>query len=194
MSDVRVQIRFRNDLLQRLIDEQPLPLYKLAKEIGVGYGVILYLKSLRHSPYSNRNREEFSETAKKIAAYFNITPEVLFPEDIYRIKWPSKLEKAFPAERVACLVQSDDQRLRALLPHEFVENEETKVTIKNVLKSLTPRERRVIEMKFGLGEEEKHTLEEIGQDFEVTRERVRQIEARALRKMGHPAKHLRGIL
>ncbi len=64
-----------------------------------------------------------------------------------------------------------------------------------VLSSLTPREEKVLRMRFGIGEKSDHTLEEVGQDFNVTRERIRQIEAKALRKLRHPsrAKRLRGF-
>jgi RNA polymerase primary sigma factor len=58
-----------------------------------------------------------------------------------------------------------------------------------LLKSLTPREEKVLRMRFGIGEKSDHTLEEVGQDFEVTRERIRQIEAKALRKLRHPSKN-----
>jgi RNA polymerase primary sigma factor len=65
-----------------------------------------------------------------------------------------------------------------------------------VLASLTPREEKVLRMRFGIGEKSDHTLEEVGQDFNVTRERIRQIEAKALRKLRHPsrAKRLRGFV
>ncbi len=64
-----------------------------------------------------------------------------------------------------------------------------------VLSSLTPREEKVLRMRFGIGEKSDHTLEEVGQDFNVTRERIRQIEAKALRKLRHPsrAKRLKGF-
>ncbi len=64
-----------------------------------------------------------------------------------------------------------------------------------VLASLTPREEKVLRMRFGIGEKSDHTLEEVGQDFNVTRERIRQIEAKALRKLRHPsrAKRLKGF-
>ena len=55
-----------------------------------------------------------------------------------------------------------------------------------VLASLTPREEQVLGMRFGIGEKSGHTLEEIAQKFSVTRERIRQIEAKALRKLRHP--------
>jgi len=57
-----------------------------------------------------------------------------------------------------------------------------------VLATLTPREEKVLRMRFGIGEKSDHTLEEVGQDFQVTRERIRQIEAKALRKLRHPSR------
>ena len=61
-------------------------------------------------------------------------------------------------------------------------------TIAEVLASLTPREERIIRMRFGLGMTSDHTLEEVGNTFSVTRERIRQIEAKALRKLKHPSR------
>ncbi len=60
--------------------------------------------------------------------------------------------------------------------------------VRKVLATLTPREEKVLRMRFGIGEKSDHTLEEVGQDFEVTRERIRQIEAKALRKLRHPSR------
>ena len=62
---------------------------------------------------------------------------------------------------------------------------------RRVLATLTPREEKVLRMRFGIGEKSDHTLEEVGQDFEVTRERIRQIEAKALRKLRHPSRSKR---
>jgi RNA polymerase primary sigma factor len=61
----------------------------------------------------------------------------------------------------------------------------------NVLKTLSPREEKVIKMRFGVGEGTEHTLEEVGQSFAVTRERIRQIESKALRKLRHPSRSRR---
>ena len=61
----------------------------------------------------------------------------------------------------------------------------------SMLATLTPREEKVLRMRFGIGEKSDHTLEEVGQDFEVTRERIRQIEAKALRKLRHPSRSKR---
>jgi RNA polymerase primary sigma factor len=64
-------------------------------------------------------------------------------------------------------------------------------TTRKVLATLTPREERVLRLRFGIGQNTDHTLEEVGQDFEVTRERIRQIEAKALRKLRHPSRSKR---
>src|SRR5262249_268747 len=61
-------------------------------------------------------------------------------------------------------------------------------TTTRVLASLTPREERILRMRFGIGMNKDHTLEEVGQQFSVTRERIRQIEAKALRKLKHPSR------
>ena len=71
-------------------------------------------------------------------------------------------------------------------PAEAVITLNLKEQTDSVLKSLTPREEKVIKMRFGVGDGSEHTLEEVGQNFAVTRERIRQIEAKALRKLRHP--------
>jgi len=76
-------------------------------------------------------------------------------------------------------------------PSEAVINLNLKEQTDNVLKTLTPREEPVIKMRFGVGEGSEHTLEEVGQSFAVTRERIRQIEAKALRKLRHPSRSRR---
>ena len=81
-------------------------------------------------------------------------------------------------------------------PQEAVISGNLAEQTRRVLASLTPREEKVLRMRFGIGEKSDHTLEEVGQDFEVTRERIRQIEAKALRKLRHPSrsKKLRSFL
>ncbi|MBU1279578.1 MAG: RNA polymerase sigma factor RpoD [Alphaproteobacteria bacterium] len=76
----------------------------------------------------------------------------------------------------------------AILPLDAAIQENLKETTTRVLASLTPREERVLRMRFGIGMNTDHTLEEVGQQFSVTRERIRQIEAKALRKLKHPSR------
>ncbi len=78
--------------------------------------------------------------------------------------------------------------LNAVDPAEAVTLKQLSETVARVLASLTPREERVLRMRFGIGMDEEHTLEEVGDRFSVTRERIRQIEAKALRKLKHPSR------
>lgn len=73
-------------------------------------------------------------------------------------------------------------------PSDTVANNDLKERVREVLKSLTPREEKVLKMRFGIDVASEHTLEEVGKDFSVTRERIRQIEVKALRKLRHPSR------
>jgi len=77
---------------------------------------------------------------------------------------------------------------RQISPADAVINLNLRAQTAQVLKSLSPREEQVIKMRFGLDDGSEHTLEEVGQSFAVTRERIRQIEAKALRKLRHPSR------
>jgi RNA polymerase primary sigma factor len=80
----------------------------------------------------------------------------------------------------------EDKKITA--PSEAVVNHNLGEQTRKVLTTLTPREEKVLRMRFGIGEKSDHTLEEVGRDFCVTRERIRQIEAKALRKLRHPSR------
>lgn len=84
----------------------------------------------------------------------------------------------------------------AILPSEAAFQSSLRETTTRILATLTPREERVLRMRFGIGVNTDHTLEEVGQQFNVTRERIRQIEAKALRKLKHPvrSKHMMSFL
>lgn len=77
---------------------------------------------------------------------------------------------------------------KVINPADAIVNLNLAEQTRRVLATLTPREEKVLRMRFGIGEESDHTLEEVGQDFNVTRERIRQIEAKALRKLRHPSR------
>jgi len=76
----------------------------------------------------------------------------------------------------------------AILPIDAAIQSNLRETTTRLLASLTPREERIVRMRFGLGMNSDHTLEEVGKQFSVTRERIRQIEAKALRKLKHPSR------
>ena len=72
---------------------------------------------------------------------------------------------------------------------DFLAHEDLNSEIENILTTLTPREERVLRLRFGIGESNTHTLEEVGNEFNLTRERIRQIEARAIAKLHGPAQN-----
>ncbi|MDQ5940330.1 MAG: polymerase primary sigma factor [Candidatus Dependentiae bacterium] len=93
---------------------------------------------------------------------------------------------------------SDDTQLKDFIedgneytPMEAVVNDDLKEKVREILKTLTPREEKVLKMRFGIDVASEHTLEEVGKDFSVTRERIRQIEVKALRKLRHPSRSKR---
>ena len=88
----------------------------------------------------------------------------------------------------------EDKNIKA--PVEIATASGLKNATDEILESLTEREAKVLQMRFGIGMNTDHTLEEVGKQFDVTRERIRQIEAKALRKLRHPSRseHLRSFL
>ena len=129
------------------------------------------------------NREP---TEEELAKHMGITPEKV--REVFKISQdPVSLETPIGEE--------DDSHLgdfvkdtRSLSPEEYATNEILKEEIKEVLKTLQKREQEVLELRFGLIDGTSYTLEEVGKRFNVTRERIRQIEAKALRKLRHPSR------
>ena len=108
---------------------------------------------------------------------------------------PISLETPIGREDEGRLADFIEDR-QTVSPPEIVINLNLREQTENLLRTLTSREEKVIKMRFGVGDGSEHTLEEIGQNFAVTRERIRQIEAKALRKLRHPSRsqHLRAFL
>ena len=102
-------------------------------------------------------------------------------------KEPISLETPIGDEENSHLGDFIEDR-NAVLPIDAVVQSNLRETTTRVLASLTPREERVLRMRFGIGMNSDHTLEEVGQQFSVTRERIRQIEAKAIRKLKHPSR------
>ena len=102
-------------------------------------------------------------------------------------KEPISLETPIGDEDDSLLVDFIEDK-NAILPIDAAIQNNLRETTTRVLASLTPREERVLRMRFGIGMNTDHTLEEVGQQFSVTRERIRQIEAKALRKLKHPSR------
>ena len=127
------------------------------------------------------------------------------PEEI-ALKMEIPLDKVRKVQKIAKepisletpIGEEDDSHLgdfiedkRVVSPANAVVNMNLQEQTRKVLATLTPREEKVLRMRFGIGEKSDHTLEEVGQNFDVTRERIRQIEAKALRKLRHPSRSKR---
>ena len=117
--------------------------------------------------------------------------QLVKPDEIYNLAAQSHVAVSFETP----VGDDDDSFLgdfiedkNTVIPGEAAENSNLRETTTRVLSSLTPREERVLRMRFGIGVNSDHTLEEVGQQFTVTRERIRQIEAKALRKLKHPSR------
>jgi RNA polymerase primary sigma factor len=136
-------------------------------------------------------RQLFSElgrepTPEELAKKLNMAPEKV--RQILKItKEPLSLETPVGEEGDSYLGDLiEDQN--AIQPIDAMIQSHLRETTSRALASLTPREERIVRMRFGLGMNSDHTLEEVGQQFSVTRERIRQIEAKALRKLRHPSR------
>ena len=120
------------------------------------------------------------EIAEKMSLPLEMTRQIL-----KIAREPISLESPIGEEDGRQLVDFiEDKKL--ILPSDAAVNLNLAEQIRKVLSTLTPREERVLRMRFGIGEKADHTLEEVGQEFTVTRERIRQIEAKAIRKLRHP--------
>ena len=103
-------------------------------------------------------------------------------------KEPVSLDTPVGEEQDACLGDLIENR-SSISPSDAAVSDNLSQQVRKALATLTPREEKILRMRFGIGERSDHTLEEVGHDFNVTRERIRQIEAKALRKLRHPTRN-----
>ena len=103
-------------------------------------------------------------------------------------KEPVSLDTPVGEEQDACLGDLIESR-NSVSPSDAAVSDNLSQQVRRALATLTPREEKILRMRFGIGEKSDHTLEEVGHDFNVTRERIRQIEAKALRKLRHPSRN-----
>jgi len=140
---------------------------------------------------SRRLAQEYGRepTAKEIGKELEIPPEKV-GEIVKVSQLPVSLESPMGEEENSHLGDFIEDR-NALPPADAASRQLLKEQIDSVLSSLSPREQRVLQLRFGLEDGRSRTLEEVGKEFNVTRERIRQIEAKALRKLRHPSRSRR---
>lgn len=141
------------------------------------------INKIKHSFLQEHGREpSFADLAKEL----NIDEKKI--KNIIKIsKEPVSLETPV-GDGEDALIKDFIENENELSPADSVSGNDLKERVREVLKSLTPREEKVLKMRFGIDVASEHTLEEVGKDFSVTRERIRQIEVKALRKLRHPSR------
>jgi RNA polymerase primary sigma factor len=141
------------------------------------------MQELEREPTPEEIAEKMDMPAEKVRKILKIAKEPISLETPIGVEEDSHLGDFIEDKAVAS-------------PGENVANSALVEQARRVLATLTPREERVLRMRFGIGEKSDHTLEEVGHDFDVTRERIRQIEAKALRKLRHHsrARRLRAFM
>jgi RNA polymerase primary sigma factor len=132
---------------------------------------------------------EREPTREEIGRHMNISPEeVRKVVDI--AKHPVSLDAPIGDEGDSGFMDFIEDKSR-VSPAEVAARLDLTEQIRKILPNLTPREEKILKMRFGIDEKGDHTLEEVGKVFDVTRERIRQIEAKALRKLRHPSRSKR---
>ena len=144
------------------------------------------IRKIMHTSRQLLNEIGREPTPEEVAKKLHIPPERV--RQVLRIaKEPLSLETPVGDEHDSHLGDFIEDK-DAILPIDAAIQSNLRETTTRVLASLTPREERILRMRFGIGMNKDHTLEEVGQQFSVTRERIRQIEAKALRKLKHPSR------
>ena len=133
------------------------------------------VQELGREPTPEEIAEKMDMSVDKVKKVFKISKE------------PISLETPIGEEEDSSLGDFIEDK-KIISPQDAVTSITLSEQTRSVLSTLTPREEKVLRMRFGIGEKSDHTLEEVGQDFFVTRERIRQIEAKALRKLRHPSR------
>jgi RNA polymerase primary sigma factor len=136
--------------------------------------------------YAKFMRERGREPAPEEVADLMGLSVVRVTEILRAIQEPVSLETPILSEEKELKDVIIDEK--SISPFKMLENSEASDRIEQVLSSLTQREEKIIRMRFGIGEGSEHTLEEVGKFFNLTRERIRQIEIKALKKLRHPAR------
>ena len=141
------------------------------------------INKIKHVFLQTHGREPSS---KELATELNLDEKKI--KNIIKIsKEPISLETPVGDSNDASIkdfIENDDE----FSPSESIAQKDLKEKVRKILKTLTPREEKVLKMRFGIDVASEHTLEEVGKDFSVTRERIRQIEVKALKKLKHPSR------
>ena len=183
-KELEFTLRVRNNRLKERRSKLGLSQPKFAEAARVGLGSYRALEAMKlHPQYVDGS---WRDIALALSAFHRVDVEELFPPAVLAVGEPVIVRKVDGHDLRELMSTHDTLRLEA--PDELYDRIEVGSQIVRVLATLTPREEQVIRHRFGIDGAEEMTLEEIGAKLGVNRERIRQVEAKALRKMRHPAR------
>jgi len=179
MNDYRVKITIRNERLLAAMEGMG---YKSVAEFSRSQGLngvkVREIFSGKIPPLDREGNPK--ELTKEILEILNLTIEKAFTEKQLKGFKKHTFEVKIEEEKLLQIISpAKNQEIKVI-------EQEVKSKLSEILSTLTPREERIVRMRFGVGMNTDHTLEEVGLQFSVTRDRIRQIEDKALRKLKHP--------
>lgn len=179
MKPLRVTVKVRNNYLLKAIEAAGYePGAKVAEAIGISYMQLRDYVNMARAPFDRNGAVR--EEVEKLINFLGVPFDELFGEEHSEALATNKAEREVFAEDVFTGLLDGTKRDPMMM-------EDMKRCLGESMQALTVRERRVIDMRFGLGDETSKTFEEIGEVFGVSKDRIRQIEAKALRKLRSPA-------
>ena len=193
--DLRAALRFKNGLLFKSLNEFLGPGWsnkQAGAYLGVSAQTFSDLIRLKIAPKTSKN-VRWRVPVSKISERLGYSPEELFPESLYALNLPGCIVREFESPELLSLQEASTMRLLPSVDFELamarkLQDDDRAVTLASTLATLSPSEEKILKMRFGLQDWSEHTLEEVGQYFAVPGSRIRQIEAKALRKLRHPAR------
>jgi len=185
-KDYRIEIKVKNNRLLTKMEEAGYPsVTKFAEKIGMNCTIIYRIVNMKSAALDEEGY--YRPEALRIAKFLNCTPQDIYPPAQMRgIMKENKAQITANANEVDSLTSS--LRTLAFSPERKMILEDAKQVLKSVMMTLTPKEQRILDLRYGLTYGEEKTLDEVGGMFGVSRERIRQQEMKALRKMRHPGR------
>jgi len=189
VEEFNIKVTVRNNLVLTAIrDSGYTNLAKFAKDNSLALGLLYDTINLKRPPMLQTG--EFSPFAMELMEVLGACPTDLWTAEQLTMKLKKNISyRELGREELQRCLQSSARSLIGLdYPEQEAEENEAVEIMANMVDSLTPREARVLKLRFGLDGEDEHTLEQVGEKIGFTRERVRGIEAKALSKMRHPSR------
>lgn len=189
MQEFNLKVTVRNNLVLTAITNSGYTnLAKFAKNNKLSLGLLYDTINLKRPPMLQTG--EFSPFAMQLMEVLGACPTDLWTAEqlTMKLKKNTTYRELGKEELQKCLQSSARSLIGLEYSEQEAEEQQAEEIIDGMVDSLTPKEARLLRLRFGLGGVDEHTLEQVAEKFKLSRERVRQIEARALRKMRHPSR------